>query len=142
MNIAQAPQKNPRARISSDDAWPLRRANGKTWAEDKRDREMDIEMKIATQIVDDALAAGYALSVQDGEEITVTRSKDRAEILGALRTTDHDRLFIHGDGGWPSCWVMLIWGNDVDVISDYAGPDEIMAPLLESAQNIADQHSA
>ena len=140
MNIAQAAVSNPRARVSSDDVWPLRRANGKTWAQDKKDREMDIEMKIATQLVDDALEAGYTLSVSDGEEITVKRSKDRTAVLEALRTTDYDRLFIHvGD---KNHWVLLIWGNDVDVISDYAGPDEVMLPLLERAHNIADQYSA
>ena len=101
---------------------------------------MDIEMKIATQVVDDALAAGYVVSVQDGEEITVTRSSDRNEILGALRTTDVDRLYIHD--GDKTYWVLLIWGNDADVISDCAGPDEVIIPLLERAQNIADQYSA
>ena len=100
----------------------------------------ELEMKIAEQLVDDALAAGYTVSVEDGEEITVMDSADRAEILGALQTTDMDRLYLHTPTGRH--WILLIWGNDCDLISDYAGPDEVMAPLMESAQNVVDKYSA
>ena len=144
MAILHKVPANPRGRISSDSVWPLRRADGKTWAEARKEEEHkmidNIESKSATQIVDDVLAAGYSISVQDGEEITVRRSTTRAEILDALQTTAEDMLYIHNEP--RTYWVRLIWGNDVDVISDYSGPDEVMIPLLESAQNIADAHEA
>jgi|HubBroStandDraft_5_1064220.scaffolds.fasta_scaffold98903_3 hypothetical protein len=53
----------------------------------------ELERRIVTQVIDSALAAGYQLSVDDGEEITVRRSVDKEEILKAMFTTDEDRLY-------------------------------------------------
>jgi hypothetical protein len=39
MKIPQAAQPHPNRRTSSDQVWPLRRADGRTWAEAKRDQE-------------------------------------------------------------------------------------------------------
>lgn len=39
MKIATAHKPNPRQRTTSDSVWPLRRANGLTWAEDKERRD-------------------------------------------------------------------------------------------------------
>lgn len=98
----------------------------------------EIEIKIATQLVDDILAAGHTITVNDGEEDTVIGSNNKTAILEALRTTDEDYLIImDGDIRVGSIW--LIWGNGVDVISDYGGPDELMTSLMEGAQNIADE---
>lgn len=99
----------------------------------------EIEMKIVESLINDALAEGWPISVQDGEEITVTRSIDKAEIVDALATTDYDHLIIHT--GDAQCWIMLVWGNGVDVISDYSGPDEIMQPLFDRANDVADRYS-
>lgn len=44
MNIDIAPSRALRInRISSDDVWPLRRADGRTWSEAKADRERAME---------------------------------------------------------------------------------------------------
>lgn len=101
---------------------------------------MNIEVKIAEQLVDDILAAGYTITVNDGEEDTVIRSGDKAAIMEALRTTDQDYLKIMGEKQIGVVW--LIWGNGVDVISDYGGPDGIMNGLMESANNVAERYSA
>jgi len=98
----------------------------------------DIELQIATQLVDDILAAGYAISVQDGEEDTLIGSSSKDEILKALQTTDEvDIRIMDGDLGIGS--ILLVWGKGVDVIEDYDGPDELMTGLMEGAQNAADK---
>jgi hypothetical protein len=74
------------------------------------------EKRIARQVVADLLQAGFALSVYDGEEYTVRRSRDAAVIQAALGTTDEDRIDAY-DGGT----VWLIYGNEPGVlIADYS----------------------
>lgn len=94
------------------------------------------ERRVAERLVEAALRQGYALSVSDGEEWTVQRSRSAPEILGALATTDGDyvRLWTQdgatdGDGnaGMRTVgWFYLVYGNAEDgseLIADYAGRD-------------------
>lgn len=79
----------------------------------------EVERKIATAAIDGLLAAGFTISVNDGDETTLEHSVDKAAILGAMFTTDEDLLIAcrhkRGIG-----WVKFIYGNDGwDVISDY-----------------------
>lgn len=76
------------------------------------------EKLIVGKLVTDLLAAGYPLSVNDGEEVTVSKSTDAATIFAALSSTDMDLLIVHSVGR-ANRWVSLVWGNDCDVISDY-----------------------
>ncbi|RWI35531.1 hypothetical protein [Mesorhizobium sp.] len=84
----------------------------------------EIERQIAERLVKDILAAGYALSVYDGEETTLKRSTDATAVLKAMFTTDEDYLMVHdiadGDGFQEKNfgYVWLIYGNGHDVISD------------------------
>ena len=79
-----------------------------------------IEKKIAKKFVEDTLAKGFSISVNDGEETTVKRSTNRDEILGAMRTTDEDILLIHQGSDSHLGFVYFVYGNDgTDVISDY-----------------------
>ena len=97
-----------------------------------------IEKAIATAAVDQLLAAGFRLGVNDGEEITIRQSTDKAAIMAALFTTDEDWLLVWDKGsvdgepvwnghGAPTSkrtghdhWVRFVYGNDgFDVISDY-----------------------
>lgn len=78
----------------------------------------DNEKRIVGRLVEDLLTAGYLLSVNDGEEVTVARSNDAGAIYAALSSTDEDYLVVHR-ATLRDRWVRLIWGNDVDVISDY-----------------------
>lgn len=80
----------------------------------------DNEKRIVGKLVTDLLAAGAQLSVNDGEEVTVTRSTDADKIFAALSSTGEDYLMVDFPATGPrQRWVRLIWGNDVDVISDY-----------------------
>jgi len=76
------------------------------------------EKLIVGKLVADLLAAGYKLTVYDGEEYVLKASTDAAAIFKALSSTDMDRLYTH-DAANKNSWVLLVWGNDCDVISDY-----------------------
>jgi len=72
------------------------------------------ERIVATQLVDALLRRGIKVTVNDGEEETVTDSLNRSEILEALCTTDED----HVGGGDFDFW--LLWGNGGDgLIADF-----------------------
>lgn len=90
------------------------------------------ERRIATALVDALLAQGWSLSVEDGEEWTVKRSRDRAEVLDALATTDLDRLRARDELGAVVGTVLLIWGNGSHLISDYTVQDERFVSVVES----------
>lgn len=99
-----------------------------------------IERRIIERLVTDAIAAGFAVSVDDGGETTVKRSRDLAEIMAAVMTTDEDHLHIHRqDSRYAFGWVRLIYGNDGwDVIADHTD-NEAMRALVAGATALADQ---
>lgn len=72
----------------------------------------------AATLVTHALEQGYAVSVHDGEEYVLRKSTDFAAIWQAMGSTDADTLQLYRDGR-SAGWVLLIWCNGVDVISDY-----------------------
>jgi hypothetical protein len=84
-------------------------------------RRVAIEQKIARFTVRALLDAGFFITVYDGEEMTVTRSRDVATICDAMNTTDEDFLFVYRDGERDRFgWVRFVYGNDGwEVINDY-----------------------
>ena len=91
-----------------------------------------LEMAIAGSVVDALMAAGYTIGVNDGEELTVRRSTDRAEIMGALATTEEDYVIAYdAHTGKRFGWVWLIWGNGEDLITDHTvNLTPIIDPLI------------
>lgn len=90
-----------------------------------------VENIIIRRLVGDLLKAGATISVQDGEEVVLQRSTKKHDILGAMQTTDEDRLFVHIPDK-PASFVYLIYGNGEDVISDYGvSLEPIIAPIYE-----------
>lgn len=92
------------------------------------------EESIAAQLVTLALNSGYNVSVFDGEEWALKRSQHLPTILQALASTDSDTLVFRNPAvehlaangvnvGERVGSVTLIWGNDLDLISDYAAKD-------------------
>ena len=80
------------------------------------------EAEAARQLVEAVLERGYALSVSDGEEWTVERSRTESEILDALATTDGDVLRLWTEDGATHGWFYLVYGNAEDgseLIADY-----------------------
>lgn len=90
------------------------------------------ERKVARRLIKAALAAGYALSVDDGEEITVSRASKLKTITDALATTGEDTLQLYAADpsktvGWHGAGrFYLVWGNADDgseLISDFTAND-------------------
>lgn len=88
------------------------------------DAEATQEDRIIDELLDRALGRGWGVSVYDGGGWPVRRSHDRAEIREAMKSTDADVLHFIGVDGAKMGWVMLIYGNGEDLISDstYTGP--------------------
>lgn len=96
------------------------------------------EKLIVGKLVADLLAAGYALSVFDGGATTVEKSTDPAVIFPALSSTDSDILYAYKDA--KRSFVLLIWGNDCDVISDYGmSLDDVIRPANFLADELGDR---
>jgi len=73
------------------------------------------EGRAARKLIRAALAQGYAVSVNDGEETTVRRSKREREIIDALCTTGEDYVILHlPDSGERAGSFYLVYGNDDD----------------------------
>lgn len=81
-----------------------------------------IERRIVRRLVLDMTGAGLLVSVFDGYATTVKRSRDVAQIMGALQTVDEESLTIRlAPKGEYVGTVFLVYGNDGwDVISDYS----------------------
>jgi hypothetical protein len=102
----------------------------------------DIEKQIVTKVIADALAAGYTLDVNDGEETTLTNSMDKAAILAALFTTDEDYLVYRKDGKKVG-WVQFVYGNDgYDVITNHTiNLDHVLLGATMLAERLESEHS-
>jgi hypothetical protein len=94
---------------------------------------MYTETKIAKLLVASLLQFGNTISVNDGEAFTVKRSKDAKAIVAALATTDEDRLLVRDNAGNRIGSVWLIWGNGIDLISDYSESLEYYVDRAQSA---------
>ena len=102
-----------------------------------------IERRIVEQVVDDLLAGGYWLAIDDPDleephEISGP-FRDREEVLGRMFACDDDRLLVYttNDGKKSIGWVLFVYGNDgTDVVSDYTTNLE---PHMKWAADLADR---
>ena len=96
-----------------------------------------IERKIVTALVDHALAEGYEMSVDDGDN-QHPWTRDRAEVIDAIMEADEDRLYLRKDG--RTAWVFFVYGNDGwDVICDYnVSLEALLAPINKLALSLED----
>ena len=89
----------------------------------------EAEKKAAALLVQICLNKGYYISVSDGEEWVVRRSKAFDEIIDALGSTDNDVLCLydsdlHIEGHANKGWFQMIYGNRPDeLVSDYLAND-------------------
>jgi len=84
------------------------------------------ESKIARKLVNAILARGLTISVYDGGETTLARSKDKRAILAAMGTTGCDTLTARNDSGARVASFMLVYGNAEDgseLIADHSAGD-------------------
>jgi pyruvate dehydrogenase complex dehydrogenase (E1) component len=103
------------------------------------EKRLALEMRVVRKLVKDGLAAGYSVSVCDGEEWTVKRSTKLGQIVAALRTTDEDYLAFHTAAGIYVGKVFLVYGNEpYEVVNDYSANDA-MEELMKGANAVADK---
>ena len=97
------------------------------------------ERAIAERLVTDAIALGYQVSVNDGEEWTVKRSTDSKAIMATLFSTDEDYIRIRKDGEESSVGTFtLVYGNDGwDVIADWSYSAETEAQMEQIQRGAA-----
>lgn len=97
------------------------------------------ERKIVDKIITDALAAGYLISVFDGEAWALKPSSDYVVITADIAATDMTQLRFRKDGKVIGS-VLLIHGNGADVIADHHDNDEmnaLLAPAFALAETLA-----
>jgi hypothetical protein len=98
----------------------------------------EVETKIASALIDDGIAAGYTISVYDGEETVLTHSTDKEAILSAMFSTDED-ILIFAKHNKRVGYVNFVYGNSGwDVIADYSVKLE---HLMANADRISDEYS-
>ena len=98
-----------------------------------------IERRIVLRLIDDALAAGCELSVDDGGDAPHPWTRDRSEVIDTIMETDEDVLRYRLNGERLGA-VMLVYGNDGwDVIADYSVRLE---PYLAGANALAESLEA
>lgn len=99
----------------------------------------EIERKIAIALIESALKAGFAITVNDGEEDVLKDSISKHAVLKSMFTTDDDTLYLRKPGATKYSWVKFVYGNDgYDVISDYTIDLE---PIMSAADEISEQYS-
>ncbi len=100
----------------------------------------EVERKIAEALIQEALDAGYSISVNNGgddDEIDPSTKKD--VILNAMFATDEEHLFFYDEEGKRKGWVFLVYGNDGwDVISDYTTN---LGHVMNEANKISEHYS-
>lgn len=113
----------------------------------------EIEHKIARAAITSILAAGYAITVDNGgnggyenaanpEGLAIHQSKHLEAILAAMFQTDQEMLLIWNPVAKKNIgFIFFVYGNDgYDVISDYTSSRAVDEMLLE-ANNLAEYYS-
>jgi hypothetical protein len=97
------------------------------------------EADAATFLIRLALANGYAVSVNDGEEFVIKRSTDLHTILSAMCSTGVDFLLFRKKDGTKVGWMQLVWGNSApELVADYSANTD-MQELWEDWHLYADK---
>lgn len=100
------------------------------------------ESKVIRRMVRIALTKGLTVSVWDGGEWTLKRSKSVTRVLSACGTTDHDVLRFRDKDGTKVGSVSLVYGNGPgEVVSDYSDVPamEWMVDVMEYCDKVAAQ---
>lgn len=103
-----------------------------------------IEREVIRAFVNQATAAGFLITVDNGEDCPVKMSRDVTAIMAGIMQTDEETLRLyHGtEDGHPTSqqigWVYLVYGNDGwDVICNYTTNLE---PLMTEADKVIEKY--
>lgn len=104
-----------------------------------------IELKIATKVIADILAAGYSITIayNDGDSDTIKQSTNATAILTELHQCDVEWLLVYPKNSNRHDylgWVEFVYGNDGhDLIANYTNSVDWLLDGAEAlAQRIAD----
>jgi hypothetical protein len=101
-----------------------------------------VERAVIRRAATDILAAGCAITVFDGEDVSVMKTRDLGEVMDGICACDEEWLRVYeptGDEAKP--WkhlgnIFLVFGNEGwDVLADY---HMTLEPLLAGANEFAD----
>lgn len=105
-----------------------------------------VERAVIRRAATDILAAGHAITVHDGEDVSVMKSRDLGEIMDAIGATDEEYLKVYeatGDEAKP--WrhlgsVFMVYGNEGwDVLADYhVSLESLLAGANDYAETLCD----
>ena len=105
------------------------------------EQRIAIEKRIVTKIVEDGLAAGYELAVDNGGDGFEYCGTNKKRLLEELFATDEEWLKIYRDGKRVGS-VYLVYGNDGwDVIADNSlSLEELLTGAEALAEKLEERH--
>jgi hypothetical protein len=134
MTYIQLPTDGDYESAQADDSAPV------TSTIDAIHPEMDtIEREIVLTILSDAINAGYFISVHNDDSFVTEKSSSVESIFREMYSTGTDRLLLYQNNKRVG-WILLIYGNGLDVVSDYSDNAEIEA-LLKRADELAEKYA-
>lgn len=98
------------------------------------ERRQEIEKLIARKLMENAIAAGYVIQIDNGEDHS-PKTKDIELLVKKLQETDTDYIYMFKDEKEkrPDHWAFFVYGNSgFDVIANYnSDAEELLAPVME-----------
>lgn len=80
------------------------------------------EAIMASKLLAEIINRGFAVTIDNGVEISINNSTNRAKIMNKMGATDEDLLIIKNPNGKVAGWFRLIYGNDpCELINDHSG---------------------
>lgn len=112
-------------------------AKAKDWAEGAK--RMEMERRMASALVKAILDRGYTVSVDNGEDWAISRSRSYRAVMDALWQTDEEYVLAYSADGKRAGTFFLVYGNDgYDLIADFTDNDvcraiwdEVLSPLSD-----------
>lgn len=99
-----------------------------------------LEIAMVRKTIEVLLAAGYAITVNDGDgEDVVKRSTDTEAIVDATFAVDECTFYVHDrPKGEPFAWIFFVHGNSGwDVINDYTtNLETVLKPVDELSDEL------
>lgn len=79
-----------------------------------------IEKSITNRLMGCIMSGKTSVSVWDGEEWMLKKETNRDKVKDIIGDTDQTQMRIHDMDGNYLGWIMLVHGNDWDMICDYS----------------------
>jgi len=110
----------------------------KNFPEHAKQPHMKLEAEIVSRVIGMALKMDMAVSVFDGEEYAVSRSRDRKKIEEECFATDETTFRLFDSNNVYAGFVQFIHGNSGHVISDYSAKpliEQLVAPAVAYSES-------